>query len=188
MKPQQVAFDLTMEDVDAFYRHVYYQKDPTRLSRKTARFMAAGLVVVAIFVGVGLRGANALADDFRWAAIVFLGGLGVVTWSATSTGQQVASARKNFEREGGVIRLGPTTVAIGPEGVRGTTPVGTQVIRWEAVRGVDSTAELIVLWMDNLLSIPVPARAFPDHWAAEQFADSARAYRERAAPVQAVVA
>jgi hypothetical protein len=188
MKPQQVSFDLTMEDVDAFFRHVHYHRDPTRVGRRTARCMAAGLVVVALFIGVELRGENELADDFRWVAVVLLGGIGVLTWSATSRSQQAGYLQKNFEREGGLIRLGPTTVAIGPEGVTGTTPLGTQFVRWKAIRGVDSTPELVVLWMDNLLAIPVPVRAFPDRWAAEQFAQSARAYREREAPVQAEVA
>jgi hypothetical protein len=187
MKPQQVAFDMTMEDLEVYFRRTQ-DKDPMRRRRRAFRVVAVALVVFAAYMGVNLKGRDELAESMRWFDVILFSALGVFVWHVASPGWQAWGIRRNFEREGGRIRLGPWTVAIGPEGVMGTSPVGTQVVRWHAIREVDLTPELVILWLDQLLAVIVPARAFPDRWAMEQFAESARVYRDQEAPMQAELA
>ena len=180
MKQQQVTFDLAIEDVEAFFRVAYARNTSTERTRKVCRLTAAVLMAIAGFIGACLEGTSDWAEDLRYLPVVLLGVMAVVLWQGSSPTGQVANMRRAFERQGGCSRLGPCIVAIGPEGVSGSGPIGTQTVRWRAILGVDVELDLVLLWLDNLQAILVPARAFSDRWAMDAFAESARAFHARA--------
>jgi hypothetical protein len=182
MKPQQVAFDMTIEDLMAYWRYVYRRNSDVRKYRHAVWIYCGVLIAIAAYMVFYLEGINTLHDNLRfvWAAALVL--LGLVLLTAVMPQRLVLYRRQWYEREGHLALLGPCTVEIAPEGITWTEPSTMQKTAWWVIRNVEVTEDLVLLRADSSSACIIPARAFPDRWAMEQFAESAREFRARVAP------
>lgn len=166
-----IKTELTAPDFRVFTRHVAFGK--SGLKGVYVTLLGTGAIVGAI-LGVTLAVTGIHLDLPNFIIGLFAGTFTLVIYAKL----QMRNTRP--AAEGSV--LGPRTISISEVGVGEACPHQETLIRWPAVRAVQSVGEHTFIMIDRNAGIIIPHRAFTSDEERKQFLAELRQHAPAAVP------
>jgi hypothetical protein len=159
-----------------------FLKLSTALNRKgdrTAHWWPRLEPFVAAAVGMagGYAGAFAVGAETALAIAVGVCAALLLTFWAGSRSRR-RQLKSLLRADGAFLR--PFHISADQDGVTMESDVSATRVRWAGVFAIDTTADMILLYIDKANAIAIPQRAFADVTAMNAFADELRFLKRRA--------
>ena len=164
-------------ELDADHYATLLKRNQQRLMRQRSswtRRVVYQATLIMVFVAVGLLVSEAWlgGGEGKWPALALLVGVVVL-------GVQQALLQESMLRriaEGSCFVRGRRVLEVKDDGLRWASDDGTSFVAWPAIRSLETANDDLLIYLDDVSFIPVPASAFASH--AEQ-ADFVALLRQR---------
>lgn len=151
-----LAYETTLEDVCAWHREVL--KRPAMV-RTIAKQRVIYAFAAAIIMGAVCQHLMKTSTAGALGAVFFFGAVWLT--AGRTLRQRVQEAlRKRVEQDPTSAAIGPHTLELTGEGLTETSRFQTVSHRWEAVREMTETPDLILIWVSGNGAYIVPKRSF----------------------------
>lgn len=154
--PTTLAYELDADHYAALLKHNQQRLMRQRSSMTRRVAYQATLILVCVAVGMLVSEAWLGSGEGKWPALALL--VGIVLLAV----QQALFQNRLLRRiaAGSCLVRGPRVLEVVDDGLRWASDDGTSFVAWPAIRSLETVSEHILIYLDDVSFIPVPASAF----------------------------
>jgi hypothetical protein len=171
----EVRFNLTLEDISAFWRYVRARRHER--AHTTGGWIFAGISVVILIVVLSV---THLWERVPWTSsfiVVVYTFVGTVAFGAgVNWLVEQGNARRNFKAIQAKRLVNNVTASISPEHFSYSTEVSSVTFNWPLIEDVGQIDEHVVILLTKEDGFVIPWRAFDSRAAALTFLETAQRY------------
>jgi hypothetical protein len=180
MESQQVEYDLTVDDMMAFYDDALRRAPEAKRQLRYHMILTTLIAVICCFfvfyvLGVGFPPDSSYLIGTGLVVVVLL----AKSWSRVHKAM-LRNIRRYYDRNENRRKFGLRTVVVGPDGVTANSVLEATLTTWEAVTEIVVRHEFVFFHSDSLSALVVPRRAFADDFAFETFVEAAQTFMNNA--------